>query len=76
MRLGVKKGDPVMHIVEVSSARVVAHISGAEEVGATCGQCPLEHFILIGGKRPGWLSFDNWSGSGALRALAETAGEW
>ena len=95
MRLGVKKGDPVMHIfprlpeafiaqigtfkaggvavpcvdmlrakdiiyrAEVSGARVVvAHISAAEEVDAARGQCPLEHFILIGGKRPGWLSFE------------------
>ncbi|MFN3346697.1 MAG: AMP-binding protein, partial [Candidatus Bipolaricaulaceae bacterium] len=94
MRLGVKKGDPVIHIfprlpeafiaqigtfkagavavpcvdmlrakdiiyrAEVAGARViVAHISVAAEVEATRGQCPLEHFILIGGKRPGWLSF-------------------
>lgn len=95
MRLGVRKGDPVIHIfprlpeafiaqigtfkagavavpcvdmlrtkdiiyrAEVSGARVVvAHVSAAEEVEAARGQCPLEHFILIGGKRPGWLSFE------------------
>jgi len=95
MRLGVKKGDPVLHIfprlpeafiaqigtfkagavavpcvdmlrakdiiyrAEVAGARVVvAHVSVAEEVDATRKQCPLEHFILIGGKRPGWLSFE------------------
>lgn len=95
MRLGVKKGDPVIHIfprlpeafiaqigtfkagavavpcvdmlrtkdiiyrAEVSGARViVAHTSVADEVDAARGQCPLEHFILIGGKRLGWLSFE------------------
>lgn len=95
MRLGVKKGDPVIHIfprlpqafiaqigtfkagavavpcvdmlrakdiiyrAEVSGARViVAHVSVAEEVDAVRGQCPLAHFILIGGRRPGWLSFE------------------
>lgn len=94
-RLGVKKGDPVIHIfprlpeafiaqigtfkagavavpcvdmlrakdiiyrAEVSGARViVAHACVAEEVDAIRGQCPLEHFVLIGGKRPGWLSFE------------------
>ncbi|MCS7240366.1 MAG: AMP-binding protein, partial [Candidatus Bipolaricaulota bacterium] len=95
MRLGVRKGDPVLHIfprlpeafiaqigtfkagavavpcvdmlrakdiiyrAEVSGARVVvAHVSVAEEVDAARGQCPLEHFLLIGGRRPGWLSFE------------------
>ncbi len=95
MKLGVKKGDPVLHIfprlpeafiaqigtfkaggvavpctemlrakdiiyrVEVSGARVVvAHTSTADEVEEVRGECPLEHFVLIGGKRPGWLSFE------------------
>ena len=92
--LGVKKGEPVMHIfprlpeayiaqlgtfkaggvavpctemlrpkeivyrAEVSGARViVAHVSTADQVEEAWGKCPLEHRLLIGGERPGWLSF-------------------
>ncbi len=95
MRLGVKKGDPILHIfprlpeafiaqigtfkagavavpctdmvrakdivyrAETAGARVViAHTSTYGEVEEARGQCPLEHFILIGGERPGWLSFE------------------
>ncbi|MBC7093359.1 AMP-binding protein [Candidatus Bipolaricaulota bacterium] len=95
MRLGVRKGDPVLHIfprlpeafiaqigtfkaggvavpctemvrakdivyrAETAGARVViAHTGTFGEVEAARGQCPLEQFILIGGERPGWLSFE------------------
>lgn len=93
--LGVKKGDPVMHIfprlpeafvaqigtfkaggvavpcvdmlrakdiayrAQVSGARVVvAHAAAADEVDAAREECGLSQFILIGGERPGWLSFE------------------
>ncbi|HAZ29996.1 TPA: AMP-dependent synthetase [Candidatus Acetothermia bacterium] len=93
--LGVRKGDPVMHIFpripealvaqigtfkagavavpgtdmlrakdivyrsETAGARaVIAHASTIGEVEDARGQCPLEHFILIGGERTGWLSFE------------------
>ncbi|MCR4391697.1 MAG: AMP-binding protein [Candidatus Acetothermia bacterium] len=95
MRLGVRKGDPVLHIfprlpeafiaqigtfkaggvavpctemvrakdivyrAETAGARVVvAHTITFDEVEAARGQCPLEHFILIGGERDGWLQFE------------------
>jgi len=95
MRLGVKKGDPILHIfprlpealiaqigtfkaggvavpctdmvrakdivyrAETAGARVViAHTSTYAEVEEARGQCPLEHFLLIGGERPGWLPFE------------------
>ncbi len=93
--LGVKKGDPVIHIfprvpeafvaqigtfkagavavpgtdmlrakdivyrAETAGARtVIAHASTIGEVEEVRGKCPLEHFILIGGERTGWLSFE------------------
>lgn len=95
MKLGVKKGDPVLHVLprlpeahmaqlgtfvaggvavpcsemlkakeiayraEVSGAKViVADCSVAEVVEGTRGQSPLETFIVIGGEKEGWLSFD------------------
>jgi len=95
MKLGVRKGDPVLHFLprlpeahmvqqgtfvaggvavpcsemlkgkeiayraKVSGAKViVAHETTAAEVEKARGESPLETFILIGGKRPGWLSFE------------------
>jgi len=95
MKLGVRKGDPVIHVLprlpeahmvqqgtfvaggvavpcsemlkgkeiayraQVSGARVVvAHVSTADEVEKARSDSPLETFILIGGNRPGWLSFE------------------
>jgi len=49
----------IVYRAEVSGARViVAHVSTAEQVEAAWGKCPLEHRILIGGERPGWISFE------------------
>ncbi len=93
--LGVRKGDPVMHIfprlpeafvaqigtfkaggvavpgtdmlrakdiiyrAETAGARtVIAHVSTIGEVEEVRGKCPLEQFILIGGEKPGWTSFE------------------
>jgi len=95
MGLGVKKGDPVLHIFprvpealvaqigtfkagavavpgtdmlrakdivyrsETAGARtVIAHSASLREVEEARGQCPLEHFILIGGEQSGWRSFE------------------
>ncbi|MGC9529498.1 MAG: acyl-CoA synthetase [Candidatus Bipolaricaulaceae bacterium] len=100
--LGVRKGDPVLHILprireafivqlgtfkaggvavpctellrakevayraEVAGARVVvAHASAAPEVDAARGKCPLEQFVVVGGDRSGWRSFDRAVGRAA-----------
>ncbi len=101
MKLGVRKGDPVIHVLprvpeahmvqqgtfvaggvavpcsemlkgkeiayraQVSGARVVvAHLATADEVEKARGDSPLETFILIGGTRPGWLSFEELMAEG------------
>ena len=101
MKLGVRKGDPVIHVLprvpeahmvqqgtfvaggvavpcsemlkgkeiayraQVSGAKVVvAHVATADEVEKARGDSPLETFILIGGKRPGWLSFEELMAEG------------
>lgn len=94
-RLGVKKGDPVLHIIprlpaamviqmgtfavgavavpctemlrgkeieyrsKVTSARViVAHIDNTETIDQVRHTCPLDIFIVLGGEKEGWLSFE------------------
>ncbi len=101
MKLGVRKGDPVIHVLprvpeahmvqqgtfvaggvavpcsemlkgkeiayraQVSGAKViVAHLATADEVEKARGESPLETFILIGGSRPGWLSFEELMAEG------------
>ena len=96
MKLGVKKGDPVLHVLprlpeahmaqlgtfvaggvavpcsemlkpkeiayrsQVSGATVIiAHVSTAEAVEKAQEDSPLLTMILIGGKRDGWVSFDD-----------------
>ena len=96
MKLGVKKGDPVLHVLprlpealmvqlgtfvaggvavpcsemlkpkeiayrsKVSGATViVAHESTAPAVEEATKDSPLTTMILIGGKRDGWISFDD-----------------
>ncbi len=101
MKLGVTKGDPVIHVLprvpeahmvqqgtfvaggvavpcsemlkgkeiayraQASGAKViVAHTATADEVEKARGNSPLETFILIGGTRPGWLSFEELMAAG------------
>ncbi len=101
MKLGVKKGDPVIHVLprvpeahmvqqgtfvaggvavpcsemlkgkeiayraQASGAKViVAHTATADEVEKARGNSPLDTFILIGGTRPGWLSFEELMAAG------------
>ncbi|MCI2425893.1 AMP-binding protein [Candidatus Acetothermia bacterium] len=92
---GVKKADPVLHILprlpethmiqlgtfaaggvavpctemlrskeieyrsKISGARViVAHIDNTDSIDAVRESCPLEIFIVIGGEKKGWISFE------------------
>ena len=49
----------IVYRAQVSGAKViVAHTSTADQVEEAWGKRPLEHRILIGGKRPGWISFE------------------
>jgi acetyl-CoA synthetase len=49
----------IIYRAEVSGARVIiAHTSTADQVEEAWGKCPLEKRLLIGGERPGWLSFE------------------
>ncbi|MCD5383437.1 AMP-binding protein [candidate division WOR-3 bacterium] len=102
-RLGVKKGDPVLHIIprlpsayiiqlgtfavggvavpctemlrakeieyrsRVSSARViVAHIDNTDTIDQIRDSCPLDTFIVVGGEKQGWISFEKEIASAPL----------
>jgi acetyl-CoA synthetase len=53
------RAKDIAYRAQVSGARVVvAQAKAADEVDAARGECELSQFILIGGERESWLSFE------------------
>ena len=49
----------IEHRAKISGARViVAHIDNTDIVDAVRESCPLDTFIVIGGEKKGWISFE------------------
>ncbi len=61
------KPKNINYRAQVSGARaIIAHVSTAEIVDKVRENSPLSTFILIGGRREGWLSFEDLVNNGSL----------